>query len=217
MLRRRRYGCRDGGTILGDARRFGDFVEARDGGSGAARPRDRRGRRRRRGASGRLLTDHVRRRLVHHARHGHAAVVVTGDGFISTALARLQRAASAMDVDQPMEIPAAPRPRPIASFCRAFSPSLRRVVRKATEHGLVAGPSDDLPAASRPRSPAIAGGFADWRARWLLDAEAGVAASSPVVRGGEAAAARLARHSGDGDHGGGVARCRRAIFRWCFR
>ena len=57
-----------------------------------------------------------------------------------------------MDVDQPMEIPGVAAPVSTDTlFCRApFSPALRRVIRKATEHGLVAGPSDDLPAALRP-------------------------------------------------------------------
>ena len=190
-----------------DARRFGDFVEARDGGSGAccghaiavaAAPAARR--------FGEVADGLCARGvLVRHARHGHAAVVVRGDGFVLVPPSQgCKRAASAMDIDKPMEIPGVAAPAASDTlFCRApFSPSLRRVVRKATEHGLVAGPSDDLPAALRP---ALADAIAALD-RDLAGALAALDASKPAslrrvlwYAEERLAAARLAGYSGDVD------------------
>ena len=188
-----------------DARRFGDFVGARDGGNSccgnasvavAAAPASRR--------FGDVAAGLCERGvLVRHARHGHAAVVVRGDGFTLVPPSQgCKRAASAMDVDQPMEIPGvAPPAASDTLFCRApFSPALRRVVRKATEHGLVAGPSDDLPAALKP---ALADAIAALD-RDLAGALAALDASKPAslrrvlwYAEERIAAARLAGGSGD--------------------
>lgn len=141
-----------------DARRFADFIGARDGSSGccgharvavAAAPASRR--------FGRVAAGLCERGvLVRHATNGHAAVLVRIDvhGTTYTLAPPSQgcKRSLAMDIERPMEVPGAALPDASdALFCRApFSPSLRRVITKATQHGLVAGPADELPAALQP-------------------------------------------------------------------